>query len=116
MVDWWRDEGWWIYRITWIEEKATQLLGSSAHVLDHRKVCITSKCVVIVHSDLEISALKVGICGIDPEATTTSPKYLQDTQEDWGEDGASRQLTDEPLRGCTGVGGDRAFCEEAQGE
>ena len=66
---------------TWIEEDGTQFLGSSCRVFGYRKSRVTRGAVVVVHGDLEMSTLKVRICGINPEALTTSPRNLQDIQE-----------------------------------
>ena len=69
-------------RITWIEEDAAQLLGSGCSILDHGKACFTGRAVVIVHWDLEISALEVGIRAVDPKSLTISPRNLQYVRED----------------------------------
>ena len=69
-------------RITWIEEDAAQLLGSSCSILNHRKACLAGRAVVIVHWDLEISALEVRIRAVDPKAVATSPGNLQYTRKD----------------------------------
>ena len=69
-------------RITWIEEDAAQLLGSSCSILDHREACFTGRAVMIVHWNLEVSALEVGICAVDPKAVATSPGNLQYTRKD----------------------------------
>jgi hypothetical protein len=74
--DQWKDEERGIDWGTWIEEDGTQLLGRSCRVLAHRKSCITSGAVVIVHRNLEEPALQIRICGINPEALTTSPRNL----------------------------------------
>ena len=44
-------------QVTWVEEDGTQLLRSGHRVLGHRKLCITSRTVVVVHRNLEVSAL-----------------------------------------------------------
>ena len=66
--------------ITWIEEDAPEFLRSRG-ILDHCKSCITSRTVVIVHRNLEIPALKVGIRGSNAKALTASPRKLGDVQE-----------------------------------
>jgi hypothetical protein len=66
--------------MTWVEEDGA-LLQSSRGILDHRKACRSSRVVVVVHRNIEGSALQVGIRGIDPEALTAPPRNLQDIQE-----------------------------------
>ena len=67
-------------KITWIEEDASQFLCSGG-ILDYREVCITSRTVVIIHRNLEVPALKVGIRRVNPEALTVSPRKLEGVQE-----------------------------------
>ena len=59
-----------------IEEDATQLLGSSCSVLDHRKACRTGRAKV-VHRNLEVPALTVGVRAGEPKALTTAPRDLE---------------------------------------
>ena len=57
---------------------------------------------MIVHWDLEVSTLQVGVRGINSEALTTAPRNLRDVQGD-RRGGNARKLTDASLRG-VGVG------------
>jgi hypothetical protein len=66
--------------LTWVEEDGT-LLRSSRGILDHREACRSGRAVVVVHRNIEGSALQVGVRGIGPEALTAPPRYLQDIQE-----------------------------------
>jgi len=67
--------------MTWIEEDGAQLLRSRRG-LDHRKTRIAGGIVVIVHRNLEVSALEAAIRRIDSEALAASPGDLNDIQED----------------------------------
>jgi len=67
--------------MTWIEEDGAQLLRSS-RVLDHRETRIAGRAVMIVHRNLEVSALEAGIHSIDSEALAASPGDLNGVQED----------------------------------
>ena len=67
--------------ITWIEENSTELRRNGRGDLDHRKVCRSSRAVMIVHRDIEGSALQVGVRGINAEARTATPSNLQRVQE-----------------------------------
>jgi len=67
--------------MTWIEEDGAQLLRSR-RVLDHRETRIAGGAVVIVHRNLEVSALEAGICRIDSETLAASPGDLDGIQED----------------------------------
>ena len=67
--------------MTWIEEDGAQLLRSRRG-LDHRETRIAGGIVVIVHRNLEVSALEAGIRRIDSEALAASPGDLNDIQED----------------------------------
>ena len=67
--------------MTWIEEEATQLLRGRS-VLDYCETSIPSRAIVIVHRDLKVSALKVGIRGIDSKNFTPSPRDLRSIQGD----------------------------------
>ena len=61
--------------MTWIEKDATEFLRIRS-ILDYGKACIASRAVVIVHWDLQVRALEVGIGGVDPETLTTAPRDL----------------------------------------
>ena len=68
--------------VTWIEEDSTQFLGRRG-VLYDREACIAGRAVMIIHRNFEVPALKVGICGVDPEAPTASPRNLKGIQDGW---------------------------------
>jgi hypothetical protein len=72
--------------MTWVKEDGT-LLGSSRGILDHREACRSSRAVMVIHQNIEGSALQVGVRGIDPKALTAPPRNLQDIQEGWRGDG-----------------------------
>ena len=61
--------------MTKIEEEATQLLRGRS-VLDYCETSIPSRAVVVVHRDLKVPALKVGIRGIDSKSFATFPRDL----------------------------------------
>jgi hypothetical protein len=66
--------------ITWVDEDGT-LLRSSCGILDHCEACRPGGGVVVVHRNIEGSALEVGVRGINSKASTTAPRDLQDIQE-----------------------------------
>ena len=68
--------------ITWVEEDGTQLIRNGRGVLDHRKACRSGRAVVIIHWNLEVSALQVRVRGINSEVPATAPGNLQAIQED----------------------------------
>ena len=82
--------------MTWIKEDATEFRRGRS-ILDYGKACITSGAVLIVHRNLEVRTLEVGIRGVDPEVVTTSPRYLEDIQADRQSE-TSRMLTDVSFR------------------
>ena len=64
---------------TWVEEDGTQLLRCRS-ILNYRKARVANRTVVIVHWDLEISALEVGVRGINTEYLAASPRNLEGVQ------------------------------------
>lgn len=64
---------------TWVEEDASRPLCSRG-ILDYSEACVASRTVVIVHRNLEVPALKVGVRGSDPVAFAISPRNLEDVQ------------------------------------
>jgi len=85
--------------ITWIEEDGTELRRNGRSDFDHRKVCQSSGSIVIVHRDIEGSALQVGVRGINTETPTTTPSNLQGVQEDRGSsEGENLQLMGHGVR------------------
>jgi predicted transcriptional regulator len=66
---------------TWIEEEPALPIPSGCVFCD-RNACIASGAIVIVHRDLDVCALEVGIGGIKPKALATSPRNLEGIQED----------------------------------
>ena len=71
------DDGRWTEWITWIEEDGAQLRRDGRAVLDHRQMCRTGGAVVVVHRNIEGSALQVGVRGIDSKTLTATPRDLQ---------------------------------------
>ena len=67
--------------MTWIEEDGAQPLRSR-RVLDHCETRIAVGAVMIVHRNLEVSALEAGICRINSKALAASPGDLNDVQDD----------------------------------
>ena len=68
--------------LTWVEEDGTQFLGRRG-VLYGRDTCIAGRAVMIIHRNFEVPALKVELCGIDPEILTASPRNLKVIQDGW---------------------------------
>jgi len=68
-------------RMTWIEEDCAQPL-LRRRVLDHRETRIAGGAVMIVHRNLEVSALEAGIRRINSKALAASPRNLKGTQGD----------------------------------
>ena len=84
--------------ITWVEENSSQLICDSRGVLGYRKACRSDGAIMIIHWNLEVSTLQVGVGGIKSEVLTTAPRDLQDVHE--GRRGSNtRKLTDASLRG-----------------
>ena len=61
--------------MTWIEEEATQFIRGRS-VLDYCETRIPGRAIVIVHRNLKIPALKVGIRGVDSKDFAASPRDL----------------------------------------
>jgi len=72
-----------VERITWIKEDGALLLRDSRCVLCYRKTCYSSGTIVVIHWDLEKSALEVGVRGVNFKARTIAPSNLQEIQEDY---------------------------------
>ena len=68
--------------ITWVKEDGTLLLYSCG-ILHYGEACISSRAIMVIHRNLEISTLEVGICGIDFEDLAGSPRNLGVVQEGW---------------------------------
>ena len=76
--------------MTWIEKDGTQFPRSGRGVLDHRKTCRSSGAIIIVHWNLEESALEIVIRGINSKVLATTPRNLQGDNEGLRNDGAHR--------------------------
>lgn len=84
--------------MTWIEEDGT-LLGGGGGVFDDGKACGSGGCVMIVHRNLEGSALQASFGGIDSKTLAVAPRKLQGVGKVRRGGDTRRKLTDVSRRG-----------------